>query len=48
MNYVFDVDGTLSFNGTSISVEIIAGLKDLEKHGHQGLLHRLFLSHKIN
>lgn len=40
MNYVFDVDGTLSFNGTSISAEITAGLKVLEKHGH----HLIFAS----
>lgn len=31
MNYVFDVDGTLSFNGTSISAEITKGLKTLKK-----------------
>lgn len=40
MNYVFDVDGTLSFNGTSISAEITEGLKTLEKHGH----HLIFAS----
>lgn len=40
MNYVFDVDGTLSFNGTSISAEITEGLKALEKGGH----HLIFAS----
>ncbi|WP_395321472.1 HAD-IIB family hydrolase [Levilactobacillus parabrevis] len=35
MNYVFDVDGTLSFNGISIEPDIITSLKKLEKMGNQ-------------
>ncbi|WP_367295360.1 HAD-IIB family hydrolase [Levilactobacillus yonginensis] len=35
MNYVFDVDGTLSFDGTSIEPDIIACIKRLERMGNQ-------------
>jgi len=35
MNYVFDVDGTISFNGISIELDVIASLKKLEKMGNQ-------------
>ncbi|KRN01546.1 HAD superfamily hydrolase [Levilactobacillus senmaizukei DSM 21775 = NBRC 103853] len=35
MNYVFDVDGTLSFNGTRIEPDIIASIKELERMGNQ-------------
>ncbi|KRK86339.1 HAD superfamily hydrolase [Levilactobacillus koreensis JCM 16448] len=35
MNYVFDVDGTLSFNETSIEPDIIASIKKLERMGNQ-------------
>lgn len=35
MNYVFDVDGTLSFDGTSIEPDIIASIKRLERMGNQ-------------
>jgi len=34
MNYVFDIDGTISFNGIEISPEIVAALRRLECNGH--------------
>ncbi|CAM4256498.1 HAD-IIB family hydrolase [Erysipelothrix inopinata] len=33
MNYVFDIDGTLSFNGVSIDQEIISALLKLQEEG---------------
>lgn len=35
MNYVFDVDGTICFNGTSINKDIIENLKKLESKNNQ-------------
>lgn len=35
MRYVFDIDGTICFNGVSIDPLILEALKDLEKKGHE-------------
>jgi HAD superfamily hydrolase (TIGR01484 family) len=35
MNFVFDLDGTLCFNGKSIDTEIIEALHELKLAGHQ-------------
>lgn len=35
MNFVFDLDGTLCFNGKSIDKEIIDALQELKFAGHQ-------------
>lgn len=34
MNYVFDVDGTLCFNGKTIDADIVDALTNLQKAGH--------------
>lgn len=35
MNYIFDIDGTLSFDGVSMSKDIIKSLQALKENGHQ-------------
>jgi len=35
MNFVFDIDGTLSFNGQTIAPEISAAIRALQGAGHQ-------------
>lgn len=35
MNFVFDVDGTLCFDGQTIAPRLIQTLKNLERQGHQ-------------
>ncbi|EHS05533.1 HAD-IIB family hydrolase, partial [Staphylococcus lugdunensis] len=35
MNFVFDIDGTLCFDGQHIDNRIISRLKQLQSYGHQ-------------
>ncbi|WP_280954061.1 HAD hydrolase family protein [Lactococcus protaetiae] len=35
MIFVFDIDGTICFNGVKIADDILSALTALEKHGHQ-------------
>ncbi|WP_434431936.1 HAD-IIB family hydrolase [Lactiplantibacillus paraplantarum] len=35
MNYVFDIDGTLSFDGETIAPPILAAIRSLQQCGHQ-------------
>ncbi|MBO1197784.1 Cof-type HAD-IIB family hydrolase [Staphylococcus simiae] len=35
MKFVFDIDGTLCFNGQCIDAPIITSLKQLQQHGHE-------------
>ncbi|MGX7015117.1 HAD-IIB family hydrolase [Vagococcus silagei] len=35
MNFVFDIDGTICFNGQFLTPEMIAALKSIEAGGHQ-------------
>ena len=40
MNFVFDIDGTLCFDGQHIDNRIISRLKQLQSYGHQVILHQ--------
>ncbi len=41
MYYVFDVDGTICFNGTKIERDIVEELVKLERRGNKVILHLL-------